>query len=99
MQHWVILPTDVNIGELECDKDCSSGHHSMFRDRWYEHILPQLRGLKWYGKGVIESIQGPGETIYVPNTMPHAVLNLDENMSVTENFMPISTLGNANYRL
>ena len=48
-----------------------------------------------------EIIQGPGETIYMPVTPPpttttqghlaHAVMNIDENLSVTENlFLPDS---------
>ena len=34
-----------------------------------------------------EFIQGPGETIYMPGNLAHAIMNIDENVSVTENLL------------
>ena len=61
---------------------------------------------KFYGNKVKEFVQGPGETIYMPvfsfssvspskrfsqGHLAHAVMNIDENLSVTENlFLPDS---------
>ena len=33
-----------------------------------------------------EFIQGPGETIYMPGNLAHAIMNIEENISVTENY-------------
>ena len=44
-----------------------------------------FRGEKFYGKEIIEGIQSPGETVYVPNGAPHTVYNLDEIVSVSDN--------------
>ena len=33
-----------------------------------------------------EVIQGPGETLYMPGNLAHAILNIEENISVTENY-------------
>ena len=61
---------------------------------------------KFYGNKLKEFVQGPGETIYMPvgradfsplfklflkGHLAHAVMNIDENLSVTENlFLPDS---------
>ena len=51
---------------------------------YFDVILPQL---KKEGKlQYIECIQHPGETIFVPGTWWHGVLNLDDTVAVTENF-------------
>ena len=47
---------------------------------------------KWYGYEVKEFIQGPGETIYMPGNLAHAILNIEENISVTENYFLIDSL-------
>ena len=63
---------------------------------------------KFYGSKVKEFVQGPGETIYMPvgSTFPpfslfrlffqghlaHAVMNIDENLSVTENLFLTDSL-------
>ena len=59
---------------------------------WYSYVLPQLRKKTWYGQRLIETIQKPGEIIYVPHGQGHSVLNLDENLSVTENFLAVSAM-------
>ena len=40
------------------------------------------RDKRFYGKSVLEGIQAPGETIYVPHFTPHSVYNTDEVVSV-----------------
>ena len=35
---------------------------------------------------VREFIQGPGETLYMPGNLAHSIMNIDENVSVTENY-------------
>ena len=59
---------------------------------WYEHVLPQLKKERWGGKRVREALQGPGEVIYVPHGIGHSVLNLNENLSITENFLALSAI-------
>ena len=49
--------------------------------------MPQLRHLSWYGQTVREVNLGPGETLYLPSGFPHAVFNLEDNVSVTENYL------------
>ena len=91
-QYWVLLPNDAPFGDLECDVLCSADYDDLYAISWFTHVVPQLRGRSWYGSEMIETVQKPGEVIYVPHNMPHAILNLDENLSVTENFLGIKAL-------
>jgi len=56
--------------------------------KWWALIYPQLPPeLK-----PIELIQGPGDLIFIPSGWWHAVLNLDETVSVTQNFVNVENL-------
>lgn len=71
---------------------CSPDLDELYAVSWYNHVLPQLRDETWYGRKIIEVIQKPGEVIFVPNGMGHSVLNLDENLSITENFLSVGAI-------
>lgn len=56
--------------------------------KWWTLIYPQLpQELK-----PIEFVQGPGDLIFIPSGWWHAVLNLDETLSVTQNFVNLENL-------
>jgi len=38
------------------------------------------------GAGVVELVQYPGETVYVPAGWPHLVLNLELSVAITHNY-------------
>jgi len=85
---WVVLPAELHAKDYQCDPACSKASEvdrTMNTNDWYAHILPQLRNRTWYGKKIIEFIHGPGDTLYLPRNTPHAIVNLEENISVTEN--------------
>ncbi|XP_059079459.1 uncharacterized protein LOC131877717 [Tigriopus californicus] len=89
---WVLFPADVYAEDYECDDFCSPKFDPLFAVSWWTHVVPQLREETWYGKRIIETVQKPGEIIYVPHGMGHAVLNIDENLSITENFLHVGAM-------
>ena len=46
-----------------------------------------------YGQTLVEAVQGPGEVIFLPHGLTHCVLNLHDNVALTENFLSISGIG------
>jgi histone arginine demethylase JMJD6 len=53
---------------------------------YFDFILPRLKAAEGHRLNMIEGIQRPGETIFVPGQWWHAVLNLDNTIAITENF-------------
>jgi len=91
---WVVLPAHLKESDFECKSSCSGSdaEQELSVDKWYNHVLPQLRSRSWYGKKPIEFIQKPGDTLYLPRTTPHSVLNLEDNISITENILTLDAV-------
>lgn len=53
---------------------------------YFDFILPRLKAKEGHNLRIIECIQYPGETAFVPGHWWHAVLNLDNTMAITQNF-------------
>ena len=57
--------------------------------QYFDFIWPRLKKAENHPEGripfVIECIQYPGETMFVPGGWWHAVLNLDNTIAITEN--------------
>ncbi|KAG0355502.1 hypothetical protein BG005_005558 [Podila minutissima] len=56
---------------------------------WFHHVYPRFAANDFeLGKkyGMIEVIQKPGETMFVPGGWPHIVMNLDFTIAITQNF-------------
>ena len=47
---------------------------------------------QFYGKPLWEGIQARNEVIYLPHDMIHTVLNLEDNVAITENFLFVDAI-------
>ena len=45
-----------------------------------------------YGQTLVEFVQGPGEVVFLPQQLTHCVLNLQDNVAYTENYLYIGAL-------
>ena len=59
---------------------------------WFKNVLPHLRHKKHYGKPLWEGVQGPNEVIFLPSGLPHTILNLEDNVAITENYLLVDGL-------
>ncbi|KAI9269853.1 hypothetical protein BY458DRAFT_475290 [Sporodiniella umbellata] len=66
---------------------------------WFDQVYPKFKkrlengqrslGEQW---GMVEVLQQPGETIFVPGGWAHVVMNLDYTVAVTQNFCSMTNL-------
>ena len=47
----------------------------------------------------MQFVQRPGEAVFLPSGMPHAVLNLRDSVAVTRNHLFVDALDSESYRL
>ncbi|KAG1052209.1 hypothetical protein G6F43_005640 [Rhizopus delemar] len=65
---------------------------------WFDRVYPTFKKRQASGKtlgeewGMVEVLQQPGETIFVPGGWPHVVMNLDFTVAVTQNFCSLTNL-------
>ena len=56
---------------------------------WFHFLFPRMKEAEHKPDGklpqIIEFIQYPGDTVFVPGGWWHAVLNLDNTIAITEN--------------
>ena len=96
VKYWALLPLEVGPpleNVFTCSAECSESREGEISvEAWFSHLLAQLRGRTWYGRSVVEFLQRPGDTLYLPPRMAHAILNLEENISLTENYFLADSL-------
>ena len=92
---WVLYPEGFrdDNDQLSCDPSCSVD--TPLTLHWYAGVgINAARTeypLEKYGRHVL---QGPGETIYVPDGIVHSVFNMDEVVAITKNYASAANLVN-----
>lgn len=82
-KRWALYPPWMNyVPGQEPDGRHVNSH------KWWSLVYPRLPP----HEKPIEFIQGPGDLIFIPSGWWHAVLNLDETLSVTQNFANVENL-------
>lgn len=92
---WVLFPPDipksiVKAKGLAAKKEIDPEDLDESID-YFLYALPKLiekegaENLK-----IVMCVQGPGDTIFVPGGWWHAVLNLDNTVAITQNFMSVN---------
>ena len=71
--------------------------------QYFDKILPRLKAAEGpQGTNrlpvIIEGVQYPGETIFVPSNWWHGVLNLDTTIAITQNFCNVGNFERVWYR-
>lgn len=88
-KRWVLFPPHFT-------REFVKGRHHVRKDRgeddeaidYFNNILPRIKaeGGPSVVSQMIEVVQRPGDTIFVPGGWWHAVMNLDDTIAVTQNF-------------
>lgn len=83
-KRWVFLPPDAPLHEVfggeppRVSSPCA----------WFADVYPRLIAAAEAGRITVkETVQGPGDTVYVPPGWHHAVLNLGWTTAITHNFL------------
>jgi histone arginine demethylase JMJD6 len=93
---WILFPRgeEVNYDNLYCAHDCST--EKWKTDHWFAEVgvnagFNEYDGTNPY-KRPVHVLQKPGEVVYIPNGMVHAVLNLDHTIAVAAHFASTQNL-------
>lgn len=82
---WVIYPDGVSDDMVECDPECSNDPNGEIEAiDWFASIGMHARRTSFGNDATpMHVLQKPGETIYMPSPLVHAVLNMDTTTAIT----------------
>ena len=85
-KRWVLFPPSTPKALCKGRSHMKPGEDDEAVD-YFTQILPRIKeAQKGSGLPIIDFIQYPGDTIFVPGKWWHAVLNIDDTVAVTQNF-------------
>ena len=85
-KRWVLFPPGIPKEVVKGRKFIKQGEDDEAID-YFTSILPRIKeSQKGSGLPIIDFIQYPGDTIFVPGRWWHAVQNIDDTVAITQNF-------------
>ncbi|CAH9135067.1 unnamed protein product [Cuscuta epithymum] len=88
---WVLFPPDVVPPGVHPSPDGAEVASPVSIVEWFMNFYEQTRKCK---KKPIECVCNAGEVIFVPNGWWHLVINLEDSIAITQNFVSSSNLLN-----
>ena len=93
---WILYPLgeELNYGNLYCDEDCSTELWNA--PHWFANVGVTASLNEYDGtnpnKRPLHVLQRPGEVLYLPNKVVHAVYNLEPTVAVAAHFASTQNL-------
>ena len=86
-KRWVLFPPDAPKSLVKGKKFVKDDEDDEAMD-YFLNLLPRIKKVCCSeGIPVLECVQYPGDTIFVPGGWWHAVLNVDDTVAITQNFV------------
>lgn len=95
-KRWLMLPPDTPPPGVYVTDDGAEVTAPLSLVEWFAGFYDEtvkLHGKRKGGDGkLLECVCGPGETVYVPSGWWHLVVNVDESVALTQNFLSLAEL-------
>ncbi|CAM9377896.1 unnamed protein product [Discosporangium mesarthrocarpum] len=86
-KRWVLFPPGTDRNVAKARHFIRGGEDDEPVDYFVDHLPRLRRAHSTHDRlGMIEFVQHPGETVFVPGGWWHAVINMDNTIAVTQNF-------------
>lgn len=99
---WTIVPsaalytTDTTYNcRAHCSGTSAFGDESITAAAaWFNHMQPQLSRVSFYGQPVVQTVQKPGDMLYIPGDSLFATYSVEDSLFITDRFVTVADVDN-----